>query len=84
MDRKEAILLAVSRSVDCTDRNERAVYPDTFERTLAEAGYAVVPLEPTEAMKLDGARQLRDSFGWDNQTERANYAYRATIAAARK
>ena len=41
----------------------------------------VRPDEPTPEMVLAGARALRDSFGWDNQSARAIAVYHAMLKA---
>jgi hypothetical protein len=55
---------------------------DEVLRALDAAGLAVVPRDPTEAMKLEGARSIGQSMPWPNHTDRSDAAYRAMIAAA--
>jgi predicted CoA-binding protein len=49
---------------------------------MAEAGYAVVPVEPTEAMVEAGNNALCDNGVDDIQDDDALAAYRAMISAA--
>ena len=45
-------------------------------------GYVMVPEEPSEAMKLAGARSIGATIGRYNHNERSDECYRAMLAAA--
>lgn len=49
---------------------------------LKAAGFAVVPVEPTEEIGVTGARSLRDTMRWDNFTQRGKHAWTAMIRYA--
>lgn len=55
---------------------------DAHRQALQDAGYWIAPMEPEGEMALLGARSLRDTFGYDNQSERATQVYRAMRDAA--
>ncbi len=60
------------------DRLARAAIK-AHEAALADAGLVIVPREPTEAMKLAGARSIRDTMGHANHTMRAGACHQAML-----
>jgi hypothetical protein len=75
MDRREAILNAF-------DSAKRAALdydgiPDAFERALSQAGWVIVPREPSEAMIDRGVTSFGSGMKWG---EIVSCIYRAMIS----
>jgi hypothetical protein len=57
MERKEAIENAVWDALDTPSGFSTSFDPEAFERALEEAGFVIVPREPSDEMIREGAFQ---------------------------
>ena len=89
MSAGEALVRLAYLSVDPTNRvwmrEEDSYLPAIpIGDVVRAAGLGVVPREPTPAMNLAGARALRDTIRFDNQSERCQFVGRAMFDAAQE
>ena len=64
----------------CMAKSERIA--DAILAALTTAGLAIVPVEATEAMLVDGAKALRDFYRFEAPYPRTRSMYRAMLAAS--
>ena len=85
MTRDEAVSNAVSRAISVTQDGEVVSFDrDVFKADLRLAGFAVVPVEPTEKM-LEAARDWSIAkYGKAVGNDGATGCYRTMIAAYEK
>lgn len=89
MDRREAIRRAGNVGAYCDPNMVHGFNPDMFERALEQAGYVIVPAEPTEAMLKAADKSLWDQMKSSEPSARndrpiCRAIYRAMISAGKE